>query len=99
MLIPLLSDCLQTPYDFLTNPSFFLQILCFPHVYKAHGAQRSPGGIPPSIGRNYPSLSLSLSVSLYSLSLVGFSEGLKASVFKSIQVYRSSSIFLGSDGV
>ncbi|KIM51569.1 hypothetical protein SCLCIDRAFT_33324 [Scleroderma citrinum Foug A] len=32
-------------------------------------AHRSPGGIPPSIGRNYPSLSLFLSVSLYSLSL------------------------------
>ncbi len=86
---PLLTYRLQSPHCSLTNPlqtlltpllSVFV-ILCFPHVYKVPGAHRSPGGIPPSIGRNYPSLSLSLSVSLYSLSLVGFS----------IQVYSSLS--------
>ena len=58
---------------------------------KPPGAHRSPGGIPPSIAQNYPSLSLFLSVSLYSLSLVGFSASLKASVFNSSQVYPIAS--------
>ena len=97
---PSMTNPLLFSYKSLTKPLFFLQILLtHPYVYKAPGAQRSPGGIPPSIAWNYPSLSLSLSVFLYSLSLVGFSASLKASVFKSIQAYRSSSISLGSDRV
>ena len=103
----LLTDQLQSPYCSLTNLlqllltpllSVFV-ILCFLHVYKAPGAHRSPGGIPPSIGQNYPSLSLFLSVSLYSLSLVDFSASLKASVSKFIQVYQVQVFSLGSDGV
>ena len=104
---PLLTDWLQSPYCSLTNP--LQSLLLSPPSYlkyyaslmyiKPPEAQRSPGGTPPSIAWNYPSLSTSLSVSLYSLSLVGFSESLKASVFKSSQVYHSSSISLGSDGV
>ena len=103
---PLLTDQLQSPCCSLQIPykacfffPFLFEILCFPHVYKAPGAQRSPDGILPSIAQNYPSLSLSLSVFLYSLSLIGFSEGPKASVFKCIQVYCSSSVSLGSDRV
>ena len=97
---PSITKPLVFSYKSLTKPLFFLQILLtHPYVYKAPGAQRSPGGIPPSIAWNYPSLSLSLSVFLYSLSLVGFSASLKASVFKSSQVYRSWSISLGSDRV
>ena len=93
VLIPCLLFDYKAPIVLLQIPykaPLLLQILLTPpYVYKAPGAQRSPGGIPPSIARIYPSLSLSLSVFLYSLSLVGFSASLEASVFKSIQVYRS----------
>ena len=79
-------------YESLTKPASFppsyLKYCASPHVYKAPGTQRSPGGIPPSIGQNYPSLSLSISVSLYffeSCRLQCKSKGF------SIQVYSSLS--------
>ena len=37
---------LQIPYKACFFPPFLFEILYFPHVYKAPGAQRSPGGIP-----------------------------------------------------
>ena len=54
---------LQIPYKACFFPPFLFEILCFPHVYKAPGAHRSPGGIPPSIAWNYLSPRTSLSVS------------------------------------
>jgi len=50
----------------------------------------------------YEVIPLSVSLSQYplsTLSLVGFSEGLKALIFKSYSIYSSTSVSLGSSGV
>ena len=95
---------LQIPYKACFFPTFLFEILCFPHVYNAPWSSQEPRWNPPFNSTKLSlsldiSLSLSLPVFLYSLSLVGFSEGLKASVFKCIQVYQVQVISLGSSRV
>ena len=95
-----LTKPLPITYQSLTNSAYSLPFLYFnavpPHVFKPPGL--SPVEKSPII-RNYPSLSLSQSVSLSFLSLVGFSEGLKAQYLQVYSSYSSPSISLGSSGV
>ena len=93
MLIPCLLINYKAPIVLLPIPYQFPLLIwntMLPPIYikplELRGAQEKS---PPSIAWHYSTLSLSLSVFLYSLSLVGFSASLKASVFKSIQDRKS----------
>ena len=86
---PLLTDRLQSPYQSLTNSAYSLPFLYFnavsPHVFKPLGSAQWKRA------QLYEIIPLSLSLSQYplsTLSLVGFSEGLKALILKFIQVIQ-----------
>jgi len=95
-----LTKLLPITYQSLTNSAYSLPFLYFnamsPHVFKPLGSAQWKRAQLHEI------IPLSVSLSQYplsSLSLVGFSEGLKALISQVYSVYSSSSLSLGSSGV
>lgn len=95
-----LTKPLPITYQSLTNSAYSLPFLYFnavsPHVFKPLGSAQWKRA------QLYEIIPLSVSLSQYPLSflsLVGFSEGLKALIFKFYPIYSSPSLSLGSSGV
>jgi hypothetical protein len=95
-----LTKPLPITYQSLTNSAYSLPFLYFnavsPHVFKPLGSAQWKRA------QLYEIIPLSVSLSQYplsTLSLVGFSEGLKALIFKFYPIYSSPSLSLGSSGV
>jgi len=95
-----LTKPLPITYQSLTNSAYALPFLYFnavsPHVFKPLGSAQWKKA------QLYEIIPLSVSLSQYplsSLSLVGFSEGLKALIFKFYPIYSSPSLSLGSSRV
>ena len=95
-----LTKLLPIPYQSLTNSAYSLLFLYFnavpPHVFKPLGSAQW------GETQLHEIIPLSDSLSQYplsSLGLVGFSEGLKALIFKFYPIYSSPSLSLGSSGV
>jgi hypothetical protein len=95
-----LTKPLPITYQSLTNSAysfpFCTLMLCPPHVFKPLGSAQWKRA------QLYEIIPLSVSLSQYPLSflsLVGFSEGLKAQYLQVYPIYSSPSISLGSSGV
>jgi len=93
---------LPITYQSLTNSAYALPFLYFnavsPYVFKPLGSAQWK----KNRAQLHEIIPLSVSPSQYplsSLSLVGFSEGLKALIFKFYSIYSSPSLSLGSSGV
>jgi hypothetical protein len=95
-----LTKPLPITYQSLTNSAYSLPFLYFnavsPHVFKPLGSAQWKRA------QLYEIIPLSVSLSQYPLSflsLVGFSEGLKAQYLQVYSIYSSPSVSLGSIGV